>query len=48
MDLALVFPEEQLWDADAHSAVTKPRLRWASRGTIYHILDGRVDHGPIK
>ena len=32
----------------AHSAVTKPRLRRASRGTIYHVLDGRADHGPIK
>jgi len=32
----------------AHSAVTKPRLRRASRGTIYHVLDGWADHGPIK
>ena len=31
-----------------HSAVTKPHLRRDSWGTIYHVLDGQVDHGPIK
>ena len=31
-----------------HSAVTKPRLRWTSQGTIYHVLDGQADHRPIK